>query len=481
MDDDWSDNNRPGSDARLSGSDEIFRALVAAAVGDEASAWSAEIVETYKHGPAFERLRDFNVVLWYTGGSYGGGSDNVAVLSIEDEKTVRRYLQEAGGSFILVSPGYVNNLSYGSSWTESAHPFLKDVAGIAGFSGLVQRFDAGKVRAPDGSSFTVMQKGAAEPQFSAVNPDGAAIVFTSSLDPLKTAKEPVPVAVAHPFAGGRFVYVGFTFENVAEEERAKAFKLLLDAATGPRAAPGAAAPRVTPTVVQRKTPPQRIVGVVEPAPPVPPPVPTPTVPEAEEPNPKLTFTGLTYFKTAKIKIFTGNDNKEAPSTGIIELLVNGGGRDGDGVTDPNRPEQLARGFVPNQEFRVNSTYESVIEHTPGARKKQYEYIKANTWAEQDRITLERCQHYGLRLEITYEPNFVLDAWKIDRVELEIDFGFWEWWLYRGNRELGTQTQRYLVSKPAPGFPRVISFNRSALLNDANKKLVLLTDGFFFPK
>ncbi len=264
VDDDWSDNNNPGSYARerLSGSDEIFRNLVAATVGDKASAWSVEIAETNKHGPAFERLRDFNVVLWYTGGNYGGGFDNVAVLSVEDEKTVRRYLQETGGSFILVSPGYVNNLSYGSSWTDSPHPFLKDIMGINGFAGMAQRFAAGKVQAHEGSSYTVSQKPVADTQFSAVNPDGAAIVFTASLDPMKTAKEPVPVAVAHPFAGGRFVYVGFTFENIAEKERTQAFDLLLAAAVGSKNTAAPVAGVVVPVV---RTPVANLPGQTMPA------------------------------------------------------------------------------------------------------------------------------------------------------------------------------------------------------------------------
>ena len=251
VDDDWSDNNGGDSTRRPSASDEIFSGLVAAAVGGDTASWSVEIAQTYKNGPAFERLRDFNVVLWYTGASYGGGADNIAVLSLEDEKTVRRYLQETGGSFILVSPGYVNNLSYGSMWTDSPHPFLKEVMGINGFAGMAQRFAAGQVQAHDGSSYSVGQKPVADTQFSAVNPNGAAIVFTSSLDPLKTAKEPVPVAVAHPFAGGRFVYVGFTFENIAEKERSKAFDLLLSAAVGSK---GTAAPIAGPATPVIRTP-----------------------------------------------------------------------------------------------------------------------------------------------------------------------------------------------------------------------------------
>jgi hypothetical protein len=259
VDDDWSENNAGGTQ-RLSASDEIFRDLVAAAVGGDTAAWSVEIAETYKNGPAFERLREFNVVLWYTGASYGGGADNIAVLSIEDEKTVRRYLEETGGSFILVSPGYVNNLSYGSTWTGSPHPFLKQVMGIDGFYGLVQRFAAGQVQVHDGSSYTVEQKPITDTQFSAVNSDGAAIVFTASLDPLKTAKAPVPVAVAHPFAKGRFTYVGFTFENIPKPDLTQAFARLLEASGV--AAPNAASVKPVATV---RTPPE-IATLPSPAP-----------------------------------------------------------------------------------------------------------------------------------------------------------------------------------------------------------------------
>jgi hypothetical protein len=228
VDDDINYDITPGG-ARLSASDKIFRDLVAAAVGGDANAWSVEMVEIYKHGPAFERLRDFNVVIWYTGGSYGGNANGVDTLSVEDEKTVRRYLQEVGGAFVLVSPGFLSTRSYSMTWTESANPFLKEVMGVNGFSDLVQRFAAGTVRAADGTSFGVEAKGAVEPQFSAVNPDGAAVVFSAALDPKKTAEGAVPVAVAHPFGGGRFVYVGFTLENIPKPDLTQAFARLLEA------------------------------------------------------------------------------------------------------------------------------------------------------------------------------------------------------------------------------------------------------------
>ena len=258
VDDDW-DGNTVG--ARPSGSDKIFRELVAAAVGGDAAAWSTEMVETYQHGPAFERLRDFNVVVWYTGGSYGGGFDGRSTLSVEDEKIVRRYLQEVGGAFILVSPGFLTTRTYATTWTESDNPFLKEVMGVNGIASLVRRFEAGTVHGADRTTFQVEAKGVIETQFSAINPDGAAVVFTSTVDARKTMEGPVPVAVAHPFGGGRFVYVGFSFENITEALRTKAFDRLLEAATGSAAAAAPAPTRVVPTVLQNEGAQQRIVEI----------------------------------------------------------------------------------------------------------------------------------------------------------------------------------------------------------------------------
>ena len=469
VDDDASDNNNIPGDTRKSVSDTVFRKLVSDTVGGNAASWAVETVKTNANGPSIDKLRKYSLILWYTGASYGGNPDNTSVLSIQDEKTVRRYLEETGGAVVLISPGYASKvLEQGSTWEKSSWPFLNEVLGIRGGKGLAQRFQPGTVTTGKGVQYQVGKGSAVESQFSAVNPGGATVVFAAELDGMKSTGQPTPVATAYSYGRGRIIYVGFTFENLAAKELAPAFQQLLSA-TGQN-------------ILPTKPVKERTVST-QPAPPATP-VPEPTgqaAPDAEEPNPKLTFTGLTYFKSAKVKIYTGNDNKEAPSNVTIELSINGGANDENFQYNPNQLVQLARFFPPNQELRVNSMYESVMETSPGDRKKQYEYIKANSWGEQDKITLDRCQQYGLRLEITYEPNFFLDAWKIDRVELEIDFGYWEWWFYRGDPELGSRSERYLVSKPAAGFPRVISFNRSSLLNDANKKLTLITDGFFFPK
>jgi microsomal dipeptidase-like Zn-dependent dipeptidase len=271
VDDDWSDNNVPEPRKPSPGSDTFFRELVAAAVGGNASSWAVDVVPQNQPGPTLERLRNFNVVVWYTGASYGGGPDNTSTLGLEDEKTVRRYLEEVGGAFILLSPGYLTNLSYATTWTESPQAFLREIVGINGFRALAHRFSVGQVTALDGTTYTLQAgaaftrgaKGVIEPQISAVNPDGAAIVFTSTLDPNYTAPGASAVAVANPHRGGRFVYVGFTLENIDTPERARAFNTVL-AAAGISTAPAptlATTSTPSPTVSPTRTPVVALGGV----------------------------------------------------------------------------------------------------------------------------------------------------------------------------------------------------------------------------
>jgi hypothetical protein len=253
IDDDASANNPGGDRGASSRSDKVFRDLVTQAVGGRADAWSAELVSARADGPALERLRDFNVVIWYTGAAYGANNDTIGR---EDEKVLRRYLEETGGAVILVSPGYVNNLVYGQSWDAADHPFLREVLAVNGVYGLAQRATRGTVKSQAGSTFAVEPQGGVETQFSVVNPDGAAIVFTSPVSTSYVKQEgDLPVAVASAYGSGRIVYAGFTFENIPEKEQAKAFSELLGAATGGTAA--APAPAAVPAQVPRTLPPGR--------------------------------------------------------------------------------------------------------------------------------------------------------------------------------------------------------------------------------
>jgi hypothetical protein len=97
IDDDASDNNNAGRATRESLSDTIYGDLVSSAVGEKDDFWSIERVPSNANGPDIDRLRSFPLVIWYTGSSYGGNPDNSSVLSHQDEKTVRRYLEDGRG------------------------------------------------------------------------------------------------------------------------------------------------------------------------------------------------------------------------------------------------------------------------------------------------------------------------------------------------------------------------------------------------
>ncbi len=230
IDDDASPNNDAAPrEGKLSRSDEVFRALVAQAVGDDPGAWEVEVVGTLKPGPSLERLRAFNLVVWYTGGSYGGAPDNTSVLSLDDEKAVRSYL-EGGGSVVLVSPGYLSVVGYGTTWESTRHPFAKEVMGLLGFRGLAKRFSGGVVQSAGGRSYPVEKGNAPDTQFTAINPDRATPLFTSALGSPKTSPGAVAVATSHRYGTGAFVYVGFTLENLPGDVRAAAFDEVLQAA-----------------------------------------------------------------------------------------------------------------------------------------------------------------------------------------------------------------------------------------------------------
>lgn len=230
VDDDFSDNNHHAGDSRLSPSDRIFRQVVANAVGGNAKAWEIEHVKAYASGPGIERLRPFSLIVWYTGATYGGNPDNAGVLSIEDEKTVRRYLEEVGGAVILFSPGYLSKvLGASGTWEKTDWKFLTEVLGLRGGHGLAQRFLPGTVTAPDGTRFNVDKGSAVESQFSLANPARATVLFSTVPAGAKPGSTAAPVATSHAYGKGRFIYVGFTFENLAAAEHAPAFGKLLAA------------------------------------------------------------------------------------------------------------------------------------------------------------------------------------------------------------------------------------------------------------
>jgi hypothetical protein len=167
-----------------------------------------------------------------------------------------------------------------------------------------------------------------------------------------------------------------------------------------------------------------------------------------------------YLKKATVKVWTGNDNKEAPSSAIFNLYTNipppGNLRMNNDVltttiiaaysSDPTKPK----------EYTVNSQtslpLNIIYNYWDGVRPEYGAHM----------ISLTDFNKNGLTLRIGYIPNFITDAWKIDRVELTVEF-------VKPNGALHPQLGN-----------KTIIFATSALLNNSNDKLILMTDKFLLP-
>lgn len=187
-----------------------------------------------------------------------------------------------------------------------------------------------------------------------------------------------------------------------------------------------------------------------------------TVPSQPAPAPAANT--VTYYLTAaRVSIVTGNDNKEQPSRASIGLNRTSGGE------WPSDDKTAACGLFNYNystrilnEYRVNSvteipliTYYQFPYTFPGGVGEGWRYIN---------LLLSSIQSHGLTLYVNYDPNFILDAWKIERVTLTLEFKD-----MNGN------------AHPTLGKVVIPFLNSSALLNDRNRTLKLETDQFLMPK
>ncbi len=166
----------------------------------------------------------------------------------------------------------------------------------------------------------------------------------------------------------------------------------------------------------------------------------------QQPPPPPTAVPEYYLTSVRVNIFTGNDNKEYLSKVGIDLFCSGGASTDFGNTNP---ELLLFGYPAGDksipEMKINSNTEFVLQTgNPG--------------------NLYLIQQYGLKLKINYWANFILDAWKIDKVTMTLEFKD-----KKGNPHptLATKTVTFL--------------NASMLMTDSKFQLVCETDGFLFPK
>jgi hypothetical protein len=176
-------------------------------------------------------------------------------------------------------------------------------------------------------------------------------------------------------------------------------------------------------------------------------------------NPPPASNTIYYMTSARLSIETGNDNKELLSQ--LQIFLNRRiGNIPPSVTYEIGLYDYMTGNHPKQEFKVNSTVELVMDcsvQLPNWQSQGWRYGCLN---------LNVIQDAGIELSIFYSPNFPLDAWKIEKVTLTLEF-------------------KDLAGNPHPSMGRlVIPFiNSSKILRqgEGNNALRLQTDKFLLPK
>jgi len=168
-----------------------------------------------------------------------------------------------------------------------------------------------------------------------------------------------------------------------------------------------------------------------------------------------------YLTSAKLIIETGNDNKEAQSD--LRVFLNRR------VLNIPHSFQYEVGLYDyyvavnkQQELKVNSRIELPLNcsvQLPGGISEGWRYYCLN---------LDVIQDAGIELFIYYSPNFPLDAWKIEKVTLMLEF-------------------KDLAGNPHPTMGRVtVPFQHASKLlrkgaSDADQTLTLRTDRFLLPQ
>lgn len=190
----------------------------------------------------------------------------------------------------------------------------------------------------------------------------------------------------------------------------------------------------TPQLKKQTTVPQKTIGSTPS---------TTTTTQSQSTSSTVTSDTTQYFLTSvKARIFTGNDNKEAPSGVGMDLELVGGTVLYFFAYDKTNPFELKPNT--NREISLNPVY-------------TYNYYYS-------RLGLHLVQTHGLILKINYRANFFTDAWKIDKVVLILEFKDW-----KGNLH------------PTLGYKEVNFMNASKLLTDTDFSLFVETDGFLMPK
>lgn len=143
-----------------------------------------------------------------------------------------------------------------------------------------------------------------------------------------------------------------------------------------------------------------------------------------------------YLTSAKVTIYTGNDNKEESAQMQMQLSLG--------------TEGISSNWE-RKEFAVNSAKEIIIK--PDYDRSYYP----------EKLRLTNVETGGVKLFIRYSPNFILDAWRIEKVLLTLEFRD-----DNGNLH------------PVVGTKNILFMNANALLTNRLGMLICVADKFLMP-
>src|SRR5690349_14852539 len=128
--------------------------------------------------------------------------------------------------------------------------------------------------------------------------------------------------------------------------------------------------------------------------------------------------------SARVKIHTGNDNKESPSRVGISVFRSGVYySEFDGTQLPGKLLFYNSIYKSEPEIKVNSDTDFSLESDYPIRPDEYWFHYSSTPINYypAEVSLDKIQQDGLKLIIYYMPHFFLDAWKVENVTLTLEF------------------------------------------------------------
>ena len=188
-------------------------------------------------------------------------------------------------------------------------------------------------------------------------------------------------------------------------------------------------------VIQKSVAPAKQNVIIKTVPAAPPP--SPPTPSANKSTGNDIQNAPVYSLTsARVIIKTGNDNKEFPSKVNVTLMAKS--------TPANWRNYIQINL--GNEMRINSETEFGLD-----------------LEGRSPTPLEDYQRDGLKLSVSYEPNFFADAWKIENISLILEFKD-----QNGNLH------------PTLGRKTIAFSNAYGFLNNEYRYMQCVTDGSFSP-